>query len=53
MLIDDLAKALRELLAVVGADMETWAEYEEHHPMYEEYVDGREILRRYDEGEKK
>ncbi len=48
---DDLAKVLRELLDVVYAEIEQWGFHEEHHPMYEEYVEARDVLRRYDEGE--
>lgn len=49
---DTLAQALQELLTVVYADIEQWGFNEEHHPMYQEYVDGKEALRQYDEGEK-
>lgn len=52
MITDDLAQALRELLSVVGADIELWGDDEGHHPMYHEYTDAVEVLRRYDEGEK-
>jgi hypothetical protein len=47
---DALAQALRELLNVVYADIETWEDWENEHPMYDEYVEARDVLRRYDEG---